>query len=168
MRPTTILLCLGLLFSIAGHAEQVPVAPDPLAVGAMYAAVMPDGPELTSPQPAVPSPVIAIAPAAPVERPQRKVIDGKFIALSALVAGLTAADVELTQHCLNARTCYEMNPSLPRSRWGQYAVNSVTNAAVMYFAYRRRATGKWGWWVAPVVDIGAHGAGIGSNIRFAW
>ncbi|MFB3917785.1 MAG: hypothetical protein ACE14M_13720 [Terriglobales bacterium] len=168
MRPTTLFLFPVLLLAVVAHTEQVPVAPDPLTIAATYPGAMPSGPELTAPQSVMPAPVIAPAPAAQPERPRPKVIDKKFIALAALVVGLTAADVELTQHCLEARTCYEMNPSLPRSRWGQYAVNTVTNAAVMYLAYHRRARGKWGWWLSPVIDIGAHGAGIGSNLRFAW
>jgi hypothetical protein len=108
------------------------------------------------------SPVLAIA-TPPVST---KVIDSKFAALGALVFALTAADVELTQHCLHAKTCYEMNPTLPNSRWGQYAVNTATNLGVMYFSYRRKKSEKWGWWVAPVVDIGAHTFGVGTNLRF--
>jgi hypothetical protein len=114
---------------------------------------------------AAPEFAAVVAVAAPEARP--KVWDKKFIALGAVVFALTAADVELTQHCLQAKTCYEMNPTLPDSRWGQYAVNTVTNLGVMYFSYWRRKAGKWGWWIAPVADMGAHGAGIGSNIRFA-
>jgi hypothetical protein len=98
--------------------------------------------------------------------PRPKVIDKKFIALTALTFGLTSLDVEMTHHCLKAGTCYEMNPTLPNSRAGQYAINTLTNVAVTYFSYRRRKSGKWGWWVAPVIDMGAHGVGIGTNIRF--
>lgn len=99
---------------------------------------------------------------------QKKVIDRNFILLGALAFGLTAADIELTQHCLKAKTCKELNPTLPLSRWGMYATNTPVNLAVMYFAYRRKASGKRGWWVAPLIDTGIHGVGIGSNIRFAW
>jgi hypothetical protein len=98
--------------------------------------------------------------------PTRKVIDRKFLALAIATVALTTMDVEMTQHCMAARTCYEMNPTLPNSRWGQYVENSATNAAVMYFSYRRRKSGKWGWWVPQAVDIGAHLVGVGSNIRF--
>ncbi|MFB3814275.1 MAG: hypothetical protein ACE14L_09190 [Terriglobales bacterium] len=98
--------------------------------------------------------------------PKRKLVDKKFIALGILVFGLTALDVEMTQHCLKRRLCEELNPTLPRSHFGMYAVNTPVNAAVMYFSYRRRRSGKWGWWLAPVVDIGAHAAGVGSNVRW--
>lgn len=98
--------------------------------------------------------------------PKVKVMDKKFIALGVLTFGLTAMDVEFTQYCLHRHTCVELNPTLPTSHWGMYAVNTPVNMAVMYFSYRRRAAGKWGWWVAPAVDIGAHAVGIGSNVRF--
>lgn len=102
------------------------------------------------------------------EKPRRKVIDRNFLLLGALTFGLTAADIELTQHCLKEKTCVELNPTLPHSRWGMYAVNTPVNLAVMYFSYRRKASGKGGWWIAPLVDAGIHGVGIGTNIRFAW
>jgi hypothetical protein len=156
MRSTIVIAGFVLVLALAAHAQQVA----PVLLNA-------SGPELTLPEPPRPVLAAAIAPAPPEPAPP-KVIDRKFVSLAALVFGLTVADVELTQHCLNAGTCYELNPTLPRSHWGQYAVNSATNAAVMYFAYRRRASGKWGWWVAPVVDIGAHSVGVGSNLRFAW
>jgi hypothetical protein len=133
----------------AGAAE-LPNAPEPVAEAALL-------------------PVAPVIPAEPASKPApRKIVDAKYLLLGALVLGLTTADVEMTQHCLHAGTCYEMNPTLPHSRLGMYAVNTATNAAVMYFAYRRRKAGKWGWWVAPVVDIGAHGVGVGSNLRFAF
>jgi len=169
MRSTFVLLCVVLLLGIAAHAgETVPASPEPLNIAALYGDAMPSGPELTPLQPVVPlqKTTIAVFPSEP--RRAVKMVDKKFIALTALVFGLTAADVELTQHCIHAGTCYEMNPSLPRSRWGQYAVNTLTNTAVTYLAYHRRSKGKWGWWVAPVIDIGAHAGGIGSNMRFAW
>lgn len=106
--------------------------------------------------------------AGPAEPRRAKVIDRNFILLGALTFGLTAADIELTQHCLQAKTCVELNPTLPHSRWGMYATNTPVNLAVMYFAYRRKASGKRGWWIAPLVDTGIHGVGIGTNVRFAW
>jgi hypothetical protein len=113
-------------------------------------------------------PVAALMVAAPTVPPvmQPKVMDKKFIALGALVFGLTTMDMEFTQHCLHRHTCVELNPTLPHSRFGMYAVNTPINLGVMYFSYRRRAAGKWGWWVAPMVDIGSHTVGVGSNIRF--
>lgn len=104
---------------------------------------------------------------APSEQPKRKVADANFLLLGTLTFALTAADVELTQHCLHEKTCVELNPTLPHSRWGMYAVNTPVNFAVMYLSYRRKAAGKRDWWIAPIVDIGAHSIGIGSNIRFA-
>ncbi len=172
MRVTILVLLLTLAVCTLTQAQWAPALPDAPHVIAVNAPrdSAPEAPDLddssSSLHTAVPAgmaPMIAVASPAP--RP--KVIDGKFLALGALVFALTAADVELTQHCLQAKTCYEMNPTLPNSRWGQYAVNTATNLGVMYFSYRRRKAEKWGWWIAPIVDIGAHGVGIGSNIRFA-
>jgi hypothetical protein len=144
---------------LTGAAGALTLDPAAASNPAELAATAPASIALTSPP---------YGPPALDRHSRPSVFDKKFLLLGALVFGLTAADVELTQHCLHAGTCYEMNPTLPRSRWGQYAMNTATNTAVMYFAYRRRASGKWGWWIAPLVDIGAHAGGIGSNIRFAW
>lgn len=104
----------------------------------------------------------------PGEKNSRKVMDRNFLLLAGLTFALTVADVELTQHCLKAKTCVELNPTLPLSRWGMYATNTPVNLAVLYWSYKRKQAGKFGWWIAPVVDIGIHGVGIGSNLRFAW
>lgn len=104
----------------------------------------------------------------PAQQPKRKVIDRNFLLLAGLTFALTAADIELTQHCLKEKTCVELNPTLPLSRWGMYATNTPVNLAVLYWSYKRKKAGKFGWWIAPVVDIGIHGVGIGSNVRFAW
>jgi hypothetical protein len=109
-------------------------------------------------------PALLVTPAPPPSRP--KVIDRKFIALSALILGLTAMDIEMTQSCMRSGVCVELNPTLPHSRAGMYAVNSATNLGVIYLAFRRRDHGKKDWWIAPLIDIGAHAGGIGSNIRF--
>jgi hypothetical protein len=106
----------------------------------------------------------AVAPLRTANPP--KVVDRTFLVLGGLVFGLTAMDMEFTQYCLHRHTCVELDPALPHSHLGMYAVNTPVNLAAMYYAYRRRATGKWGWWLAPAVAIGSHVGGLGSNIRF--
>ena len=94
-----------------------------------------------------------------------KVIDRNFLLFGALVFGLTVVDVEMTQACIRANKCVELNPTLPKSHVGQYAINTAVNMGVMYLAYQRKKNGKSDWWIAPMIDIGAHGVGIASNIR---
>ena len=100
----------------------------------------------------------------PIEKqtPKRsRVVDKKFIGMSALMMGLTVADIESTQHCLGNHTCRELNPLLPRSHAGMYAVNVPINVAAMYLSYRLKAGGHRAWWIAPMVISGAHGVGAG-------
>jgi hypothetical protein len=113
------------------------------------------------------SPALYLQPPAVEQAHRGRVLDKTFIALAVLAFASTSADVELTQHCLQERTCVEMNPTLPHSRWGMYAVNTPVNVALMYLSYHRKSAGKWGWWIAPVGVLGAHGVGVASNIRFA-
>ncbi len=131
--------------------------------------MIPEPPNVTREKTSAPLPPLTTAMlivAEPVSAPKPKLMDKKFIALGVAVFGLTAMDLEFTQYCLHRGTCRELDPTLPNSHWGMYAVNTPTNVAVMYFSYRRRASGKWGWWLAPLIDIGAHVGGVGSNIRF--
>jgi hypothetical protein len=100
----------------------------------------------------------------PVETPKPKrsrVMDTKFVAMSALAMGLTIADIESTQHCLGNGTCRELNPLIPHTRAGMYAVNVPINALAMYVSYRLKASGHRTWWIAPLAISGAHGVGAG-------
>ena len=81
--------------------------------------------------------------------------------MSALAMGLTIADIETTQHCLGDGTCRELNPLIPHSRAGMYAVNIPVNAVAMYLSYRLKAGGHKTWWIAPIAISGVHGVGAG-------
>jgi hypothetical protein len=100
----------------------------------------------------------------PIESPKEKastVVDTKFVTMSALAMGLTIVDIEMTQHCLGNGTCQELNPLMPHSRAGMYAVNIPVNAAAMYLSYRLKASGHKSWWIAPLAISGAHAVGAG-------
>jgi hypothetical protein len=166
-----LVLCISTAEAVGQAAANLPDAPQLLT--ASLGELVPPPPDFSSGVFSLSSalpirPVAALMVTAPTVPPvsQPKVMDKKFIALGALVFGLTAMDMEFTQHCLQRHTCVELNPTLPHSRIGMYAVNTPVNLAVMYFSYRRRAAGKWGWWIAPMVDIGSHAVGVGSNVRF--
>ncbi len=157
-----------------------------LATGAMLlcallstAGELPDAPSREQPAAFTPAPALRGAPPAvelaewigqpvavqaPVAR--KKVFDKKFGVLSALAAGLTVADFELTQRCLQRRTCVEADPLMPSSRAGMYATNIPLNAALFWWSYRRKQEGKRLWWVAPLVVIGSHAAGVATNVPF--
>jgi hypothetical protein len=60
------------------------------------------------------------------QEPKSKV-DWKFLSVGAIYAGVTVADIELTQRCIHAGTCYEANPMMPSSRAGAYAVVAATD-----------------------------------------
>lgn len=166
MRIFVLTFALLLCFAAAAAARELPDAP---SVAGDLTMPSPRDSDLTllvvQTWPVRPTSSVLSGPSQPG---RRKVIDRNFILLSALTFGLTAADIELTQHCLSEKTCVELNPTLPHSRWGMYAANTPVNLAVMYFACRRKASGKRGWWIAPLIDSGIHGVGIGSNVRFAW
>ena len=109
-------------------------------------------------------PVIAITN--PADKPKKKVFDKKFALLAVVATGLTVADYEMTQRCLARRTCVEADPLLPRSRAGMYATNIPLNAALFYWAYRRKSGGKRLWWLPPMAIIASHAVGVESNLKF--
>ena len=115
-----------------------------------------------------PAPAYTPAYVKPIEQVQaqtpKRVVDKKFIAMSALAMGLTIADIERTQSCLGSHTCQELNPTLPRSRAGMYAVNVPLNAGLMYLSYRFKSSGKKKWWIAPIAIAGSHL--VGAGLRF--
>ena len=94
----------------------------------------------------------------------KPVIDTKFIAMSAVSMALTIADIERTQHCLRRSSCVELDPLLPRSRAGMYAVNIPVNAGLMYLSYRLKASGRKTWWIAPLSISAGHF--VGATFRF--
>jgi len=102
-----------------------------------------------------------IRPIEPAKPKPKPVADAKFIGMSALAMGLTIADIETTQHCLGNGTCRELNPMIPHSRAGMYAVNIPINALAMYVSYRLKAGGHKTWWIAPIAISGAHAVGTG-------
>lgn len=110
--------------------------------------------------PVAPAVMLHFTPTGP-EKKQQRVIDKKFIAMSVALMGLTISDIEKTQHCLDRGTCVEMNPMLPHSRAGMYAVNLPINAAAMYLGYRLKASGHKTWWLAPMVETAGHLVGTG-------
>jgi hypothetical protein len=105
-----------------------------------------------------------VSPLGPQKR--HKVLDRNFLLLMGVGTALTIVDFEMTQSCLARRVCREANPVVPTSRAGMYATNIPLNAALYYWSYRRKASGKRLWWVAPLTIVGSHAVGVASNIPF--
>jgi hypothetical protein len=160
------LACAGLL--LAGELPDAPGRDRPLPRTSAAAQPAPDD----STPPAVDLAVL-IVPARPVmaittipDKPAKKVFDKKFALLAVVATGLTVADYEMTQRCLSRQTCVEADPLLPHSRAGMYATNIPLNAALFYWAYRRKSGGKRLWWLPPLAIIASHAVGVRSNLQF--
>ncbi len=143
VRAVVLLLAIVLSTAMA-KAQQVPDAPTPMPMLLTHAS----GRTFTG---------------VSDQKPAR-VVDRKFVALSATLMSLTVSDLERTQHCLARGTCTEMNPMLPHSRAGMYAVNVPINAGTMFLAYKMKAAGWKTWWVLPALNIAGHA--VGTGIRF--
>ena len=128
--------------AIALQAQQLPEAPSPMPMLLTHASIR--------------TPVRDEIPA--------RIADRKFISMSAALMALTVSDLERTQHCLARSTCVEMNPMLPHSRVGMYAMNLPINAGTMYLAYKMKAAAWKTWWVVPALNIAGHA--LGTGIRF--
>jgi hypothetical protein len=161
---------LVLLFTAAAIAGELPDAPSNTFVVEASLPVT-AATELRVAMPPAFNFAEGIAPPIAIERnpapaPKKKVFDKKFAILSALAGGLTIADFEMTQHCLQRHTCAEADPLMPTSRAGMYVSNIPLNAALFWWSYRRKEDGKRLWWLAPLMVVGSHAAGVGTNIRF--
>lgn len=164
MGPGRRWLAAALLCTVTAVAAELPDAPStertqPVAdVAALHELATPTAFDVAE---WVAQPMMAEAP------PRRKkVFDKKFALLAGLAAGLTVADFELTQHCLQRRTCVEADPLMPTSRAGMYVTNIPLNAVLFWWSYRRKQDGKRLWWLAPLMVVGSHAAGVGTNVRF--
>jgi hypothetical protein len=79
--------------------------------------------------------------------------------------GAAALDVEGTQRCINAHTCKEGNPLMPKSYGGRYAEMMGLASLTMLESYEMKKRGH-NWWIAPVTSIGMHGFGAAWSLRF--
>ncbi|MGZ4816764.1 MAG: hypothetical protein ACXVZV_15215 [Terriglobales bacterium] len=127
---------LALMTTVVAHAQQTATERNPTTTAAIQAFEAPSS-------------------VSTVEL-KKRTVDRKFVITSVLLMGLTIADMERTQHCLGQHTCVEMNPMLPRSRAGMYAVNIPMNAAAMYLGYRLKSAGRKSWLIAPSLMTAGH------------
>jgi hypothetical protein len=159
---------LVLLFAAASMAGELPNAPSSLRALpneslAELRSTAPPALDLTE---AVPQPIVIEPGPQEKKAGKKKVFDKKLAVLSGLAAGLTIVDFEMTQRCLHRRTCVEADPLMPTSHAGMYLTNMPLNAALFWWSYRRKEDGKRLWWLAPLMVIGSHAAGVATNVRF--
>ena len=161
---------LVLLFAVMAVAGELPDAPSSALVVDNSVPAMSMA-ELRVTTPAafdlaalVAQPIAIESVVAPAKK--KKVFDKKFAVLAGLAAGLTIADFEMTQHCLHRHTCAEADPLMPTSHAGMYLTNVPLNAALFWWSYRRKEVGKRLWWLAPLMVVGSHAGGVGTNTRF--
>lgn len=90
----------------------------------------------------------------------------EWLILAAASSALMVADVERTQNCLAALTCYEINPLYGRhpSRARMYAIVVPITVAASYAGWKFRKGKHWYWWIPQVVSIGSHTVGV--TVRF--
>lgn len=90
----------------------------------------------------------------------RHTVNRTLVGLASVTAALAAADVEATQRCLAVGTCREMNPLVPKSRVGAYAVEGSVMAGVVGVAYALKRHSARGWWAPLIAASGAHAVGL--------
>ncbi len=91
-----------------------------------------------------------------------------FWPLTAATIATTVADIELTQHCIQAGTCHEANPLLLSGRKRAYAIALPIAVGISYLGHRLHKDGTKYWWVPQAAVIAGHGVGIGFGLRFVW
>ena len=155
-------LCLPWLASAQGPLESAGAKEAVIdAPSALRFADEPVAPFARAAQPIAPVVAPMLAP-----RPERKVIDRKFLILTGLATLFTVVDVELTQRCLHHHTCRELNPTLPTGHTAMYLANIPATGALFYWSYRRKDKGQKFWWLPALVDLVPHAAGAIDNTRF--
>jgi hypothetical protein len=116
------------------------------------------------PEPLAPAPVITIMPAPGKPKVADRTVDKKFLLLFGVATALTVTDIELTQHCLHARTCSEANTfyyGANPTRARMYGVNVPILSAQMISSawFKRRHPERKQWMISPLADSVSHGFG---------
>ena len=109
-------------------------------------------------------PISGFVWSAPPLPARRRAFDRKFALLAGLQLGTAMMDVETTQRCMAAGHCREANPLMPSSHAGQIGVNLGSVAATTIGAYWAKKHHVKLWWIAPVIGIAAHSAGIATGL----
>lgn len=116
---------------------------------------------------------ICIVPAQAQEN--QKVVDIKFIAVSAYLVTMTVFDVETTFGAIR-NGAHEANPIMKpfidSGRPATYALQLGIDALLIFVAYEMKKSSNSDfnkrWWVLPMVSATEHAVCGGLNLRYAW
>ena len=112
-----------------------------------------------SAQPPAANALIEVAPT----NSRSKTVDGKFVALLGLAGAMTVLDVQLTQRCLSAGTCHEVNPIYGTNPTAQrmYGISfGMLGSEVLISHWLRKHHPNSSAWIAPLaVSSASHGVG---------
>ena len=119
--------------------------------------------------------LVLLTMALPNARPEEKVIDKNFIAVSSYLVAMTIFDVESTFSAVR-NGAHEANPIMKpfvkSGRPATYAIELGADALFIFIAYEMKASKKTTfnktWWIVPMVAGTAHGICGGLNLRYAW
>ncbi len=85
----------------------------------------------------------------------RSVADLKYLSLTGAMFGASVANAELTQRCLEEKTC-KFVPSAFTSRAAMYGAGIPADFAVSYLSYRLKKVHNWFWIVPEAAVTGAN------------
>jgi len=112
--------------------------------------------------------------ALPNARPEEKVIDTKFIAVSSYLILTTVFDIETTFAVIR-NGGHEENPVMKpfaKNRAYMYGVQFGIDALVIWLSYEMKGSKhkefSQTWWVAPMIVGTTHGVMGGLNCRYIW
>jgi hypothetical protein len=102
----------------------------------------------------------------------KKIVDWKFIGLTAGLSGSTTLDIESTYGALRrcGGNCYEANPAarfIYAGRPVSYGIYSGLTGTAALATYKLREKGFRWWWVPILVNAGIHSACAVHNFRVA-
>jgi hypothetical protein len=107
-------------------------------------------------------------------KPEKKVLDLEFVAVSSYLVLMTVFDVETTFAVIRngGHECNPVMKPFTKNRAYMYGVQLGLDALVIYVAYEMKgskypAFGKT-WWVVPSILGTAHGVAGGMNMRYVF
>lgn len=112
--------------------------------------------------------------ALPNARPEEKVIDTKFIAVSSYLVLMTVFDVETTYAVIRngGHECNPLMKPLVKNRAYMYGVQLGVDALAIWLAYEMKGSKhkefRQIWWVSPMIVGTTHGVMAGLNCRYIW
>jgi hypothetical protein len=93
-----------------------------------------------------------------------RILNASYLWLNGAHLALAFADIETTQHCIDAHTCREGNPLMPSSAAGKFRVSLGIATYTAASSYWLKKHNSKAWWAGPAVGIAAHSVGLASGL----